>query len=90
MKDKRWSVRKVSNNQWAIFDSSGSWHDTVDDHADAMDWAYWYALSQALSEPGALAAFRELIDKADWWDAYLKAIDTNIARATSRAKAVIT
>ncbi len=70
----KWSVRK-RGYRWIIFSPDGSMHDHEPTHAGAMDWAYWYALTQALSEPGALAEFRRLKDDADWWRAYLRAVE---------------
>lgn len=70
----KWSVRK-RGYRWIIFSPDGSMHDHEPTHAGAMDWAYWYALTQALSEPGALAEFRRLKDDADWWRSYLASVD---------------
>lgn len=72
---RKWSVRRVPGRGFGIFDTAGRWHDTEPTHASAMEWAYWYALTEDLSMPGALAEFRRLKDDADWWRAYLRAVD---------------
>lgn len=70
----KWKV-KLREGRWCIYDSRGNWHDVENSHAEAMDWAYWYALTDQLSAPGGLAAFRRMKDESDWWRAYEKTCD---------------
>ncbi len=85
----RWTVQK-RDHKWAIIDRKGYWHDSEETLPEAMDWAWRFATVDQLFANDGVVRCKELIDKAAWWDAYMRACEEHIFRADNRAKAVIT
>ena len=72
----RWRV-KPWRGEWGIYhpDFGDVPHDSEDTLAAAVESAARYSVSAAIWEPNGLAAFRRLVDDADWWRKYLEACE---------------
>lgn len=58
---RRWSVAKLDNNKWGVFDH-GTWFDTFNTLHEAHTYATQLAVADCLFAPGGLNTLRSLQD----------------------------
>lgn len=52
----KWSIRPCPDG-WAIYDTTGQWHDTEGTFSEALKLAQQYALSERIFQPDGLEWF---------------------------------